>query len=362
MNHQEKLIREAITAEADEAVDYRTVLATLRHRKSRRRPTALFAAIGVTAAVAAVAVIVPLSTDRGASSGAVAPAAPPSEQVATPAPAQNVLLIGLDDGVNTDSVVLARLGPDGSATAASLPRDSWVDIPGVGRGKLNSAYSRAHATARAEGRDGHAAGAEALVRTVEMLTGTQVDHYASVDLAGFGALADAVGGVEVCLRTAARDQFAGIDLPAGRHSLDGAQSLAFLRQRHGLPHGDLDRMVRQQAFLRSLVGKVVSGDLAEVDELVDVVSANVRTDAGWNPMDLAQHLNGTVRTAIIPVGEQIETEAGASLAVDPAAVRAFTADFFADQPAAASATPPAAGPTVGTPAQPTGPAHDGCVN
>jgi LCP family protein required for cell wall assembly len=357
MNHQEDLIREAIAAEADEAVDYRVVLSTLHRTKSRRRPTALFAAIGVTAAVAAVAVVVPLTMDRGSSSGTVAPADQPSGQTA--APAQNVLLIGLDEGTNTDSVVLARLGPDGSASAASLPRDSWVDIPGVGKGRLNSAYARAHATAQVEGRDGHAAGAEALVQTVETLTGAQIDHYASVDMASFGALADAVGGVEVCLKTAARDQHSGIDLPAGRHSLDGAQSLAFLRQRYGLPYGDLDRITRQQAFLRSLAAKVVgAGDLAKLNELVAVAGANVRTDAGWNPMDLAKHLNGTVRTATLPVGQVIDTPDGAGLAVDPTVVRAFTADFFADQPASASTTPPAS--STGTPTRPA--LDDGCVN
>ncbi|WP_051772857.1 LCP family protein [Saccharothrix sp. NRRL B-16314] len=355
MNEQERLIREAIAAEADQAVDYRAVLSDLHRAKPRRRPIALFAAIGVAAAVAAVAVIVPLGVDRGAAPGTVDPAAPPAGQ----APAQNVLLIGLDEVTNTDSVVLARLGPDGTASAASLPRDSWVDIPGVGMGRLNSAYARAHSAAQAEGRDGHAAGAEALVLTVEALTGTQVDHYASVDMAGFGALADAVGGVEVCLRTAAKDQFSGIDLPAGRHSLDGAQSLAFLRQRHGLHYGDLDRITRHQVFLRSLATKVIrAGDVAKLNELVEVVRANVRTDPGWNPLELARHLNGTVRTATIPVGEVIDSEAGARLAVDPAAVRTFTAGFFADQPATPSTTPD--GSPVGTPAQPT--PEDGCVD
>lgn len=355
MNEQERLIREAIAVEADQAVDYRAVLADLHRAKPRRRPIALFAAIGVAAAVAAVAVIVPLAVDRGSAPGAVDPAAPPSGQ----APAQNVLLIGLDADVHTDSVVLARLGPDGTASAASLPRDSWVDIPGVGMGKLNSAYARAHAAAQAEGRDGHAAGAEALVRTVEALTGAEVDHHASVNMASFGALADAVGGVEICLKTAAKDPYAGIDLPAGRHSLDGAQSLAFLRQRHGLHDGDLDRITRHQVFLRSLAAKVIdAGDMAKLDELVEVVRTNVRTDAGWNPLELARHLNGTVRTATIPVGEVIDTEGGMSLSVDPAAVRAFAASFFADQPAPASTAPD--GSPAATPAQPT--PEDGCVN
>jgi LCP family protein required for cell wall assembly len=342
MTDQEALIREAIATEADQAVDYRTVLANLHAKRSRRRPIALIAAVTLTVAAAAVAVIVPLSVDRTAAP--VDPAAPP----ATP---QTMLLIGLDGEAHTDSVVLARVGSDGAVSAASLPRDSFVDIPGVGRERLNMVYPLAHATARSEGRDGDAAGAQALVQTVEGLTGVAIDHYAAVDMAAFGALADAVGGVEVCLRAAARDDLSGVDLPAGRQSLGGTQSLAFLRQRFGLANGDLDRIVRQQAFLHSLAAKIAGvDDPATLARLVDLARTHIRTDPDWDLPALARHLTPTVRTAIIPVPDPVALDNVHGFPVDPAAVKSFATDFFTDHPA---------GTPTGTPEQPT---NDGCVN
>jgi LCP family protein required for cell wall assembly len=322
---QEALIREAIAAEADEAVDHRAVLAGLRGRRSRRRPFTLFAAAGLTVAAAAVAVVVPLTLDRSAAPSSVDPAAPLAATTA-----QTVLLIGLDGSANTDSIVLARVGADGAVSAASLPRDALVDIPGVGQGKLNSAYAQAHAAAQAEGRDGDAAGVEALTRTVEALTGVEVDHYAAVGMEAFSALSEAVGGVEVCLKQASRDEYAGIDLPAGPQSLSGRQALAFLRQRHGLANGELDRIVRQQTFLRALAAKVVSTDPAKIVELAQVAARHLRVDPGWDLVEFAGRLTPTVRTAIIPLGEVVDSASGQALSVDPAAVRSFMAAFFAD--------------------------------
>ncbi|PSL52646.1 LytR family transcriptional attenuator [Saccharothrix carnea] len=342
---QESLIREAIAAEAEQAVDHRTVLANLHGKRSRRRPFALFAAAGLTAAATAVAVIVPLSVDRTAAPASVDPAAPP-----TAATTRTVLLIGLDGAANTDSVVLARVGADGAVSAASLPRDSLVDIPGFGQGKLNSAYARAHAAAQAEGRDGAAAGVEALKRTVEALTGVAVDHYAALEMAAFSTLADAVGGVEVCLKRPARDPFSGVDLPAGSQSLTGAQALAFIRQRHGLANGELDRIVRQHVFLRALATKVVQGDPAKLPELARVAATHLRVDPGWDLAEFAARITPTVRTAIIPLGGEVTTpDHGHALSVDPAAVRAFMAEFFAEgatgTPTGGHSVPPPAAET-----------------
>ncbi|MFE2753749.1 hypothetical protein ACFXGA_17315, partial [Actinosynnema sp. NPDC059335] len=106
MTEQEALIREAIAAEAAQAVDHRVVLANLRRGRARRRPFALFAAAGLTVAAAAVAVVVPLTVDRTAS-------APPADQVAPTTPvARTVLLIGADGAGGADSIVLVRVAPD----------------------------------------------------------------------------------------------------------------------------------------------------------------------------------------------------------------------------------------------------------
>lgn len=347
MTDQEALIREAVAAEAAQAVDHRVVLANLRRGRSRRRPVALFAAVGLTVAAAAVAVVVPLTVDRSAS--------PPAGQVAptTPAAPRTVLLIGTDDMGGTDSIVLVRVAADTPVAAVWLPRDSVVDLPGGGKGRLNSVY----ADARAGGDD--RAAAQALAREVGSLTGVEVDHYAEVNVTGFAALSDAVGGVEVCLRQPARDPYSGVDLPGGPVTVAGGQALAFLRQRVGLPNGDLDRVVRQQAFLRALAAKVIgANDPALVARLAAAASSTVRTDPDLRLLEFAQRLTPTVRTAIIPLGPEVE--GGTGRLVDPAAVRAFAAGFFAD----GATGDPTGGFTVTLPATETtapAPAGRDCV-
>ncbi|MEO6090487.1 MAG: LCP family protein, partial [Umezawaea sp.] len=238
--------------------------------------------------------------------------------------------------------VLARIGGSGSAVV-SLPRDLWVDVPGRGMGKLNSAYVA-----------GETGEPQDLVRTVEGLTGVHVDHYAMVDMATAGRLSDVVGGVEVCLVNPAQDSWSGVDLPAGRSTVSGDQALAFLRQRHGLPNGDFDRVLRQQAFLRSLGAKLldpaVIGSKEKVGEIVNAVSAGVHTDPDWDLVGFATSLspNTAVRTATIPTrAEPIETTGGTAVSVDPTAVRQFVADFLPDRPAATSEPGGTAGGTGG---------------
>ncbi|MGH3769945.1 MAG: LCP family protein, partial [Pseudonocardiaceae bacterium] len=218
---------------------------------------------------------------------------------ATPDKATDILLVGLDsrtdahgdplprdalarlrvgdnDGELTDTLILVRIPNNGQrAVAISLPRDLYVELPdGYGKHKLNSAFSRAKnateerlvargldpATVRAES---VAAGRKLLLETVANLTGVDIDHYAEINLLGFSLLTDAVGGVEVCLRAPVHDRFSGANFPAGPQRISGPAALAFVRQRHGLPRGDLDRIVRQQAYLASLANKVLTaGTLA----------------------------------------------------------------------------------------------------
>jgi LCP family protein required for cell wall assembly len=133
--------------------------------------------------------------------------------------AMNLLLVGMDsrtgltpeqqaefstgnpEGVlNTDSMMLVHLPADGSgASFVSLPRDTYVDIPGHGMGRLNSAYSRGYTASEGSDEESDAAGAQLLVQTVSQFTGLQVDHFAEIDLLGFINLSSIVGGVEVNL-------------------------------------------------------------------------------------------------------------------------------------------------------------------
>src|SRR5690606_12780942 len=166
-----------------------------------------------------------------------------------PPEVQRMLSSGPDTGVlNSDTIILLHVPEGGgSATAFSIPRDAYVDIPGYRRDKINAAYPATKALAAerlvAEGvRDPQRIEAESaregrttLIRTVERLTGQTVDHYAEVNLLGFYNLTTAIGGVEVCLRNPVDDHLSGARFPAGPQTISGADALAFVRQRHGLP-------------------------------------------------------------------------------------------------------------------------------
>ena len=161
---------------------------------------------------------------------------------------------GVADGeLNTDTLILVHIPNDGrKAVALSLPRDSYVNIPGFGQHKINSAYARGKAAAKERLRQegvtdeqelevrSNQEGAKTLIATVEALTGQTVDNYASINLLGFYEITNAVGGVEVCLNQATRDPYSGANFKAGRQSISGVDALAFVRQRHGLLRGDLD--------------------------------------------------------------------------------------------------------------------------
>ncbi|MGW1678336.1 LCP family protein [Saccharopolyspora sp. NPDC002376] len=210
----------------------------------------------------------------------------------------------------TDTLILMHIPQDRSrAVAYSLPRDSYVSIPdGYGEHKINSAYGRGKAEARtalqAEGvtdpadleRRSNDAGRKLLVRTVEQLTGVNVDHYAEVNLLGFYQLTQAIGGVEVCLNNAVDDSFSGAHFPAGHQMISGGDALAFVRQRHGLPRGDLDRVQRQQAFMAGLARSMLStGTLtnpAKLNRMFDSVQQSVVLDQGLDVLSFAGQLQG----------------------------------------------------------------------
>jgi LCP family protein required for cell wall assembly len=207
-----------------------------------------------------------------------------------PRNATNILIVGSDSrgdlapgqgtqgrgdefvtGQRSDTVILAHLyGDADQAQLISFPRDSWVEIPShvspetgevvpAHEGKLNSAF--------------FAGGPALLIDTIEELTGVYVDHYMQIDFDGFQAVVNQLDGVEVCLPEAAKEKDSGIDLPAGRSVIQGEQALAFVRQRKGLPNGDIDRIRRQQQFIGAIVRKVLSaGTLLNPVKLNGVVT------------------------------------------------------------------------------------------
>lgn len=275
----------------------------------------------------------------------------------------NRLRAGRNEGELTDTMILVRIPNDGRhAVAMSLPRDLDVELPdGYGKHKLNSAFTRAKsataerlvaqgaspATVQAES---VAAGRKVLLQAVKELTGVSIDHYAEINLLGFSLLTDAVGGVEVCLREPVHDRFSGTNFRAGPQLISGPDALAFVRQRHGLPRGDLDRIVRQQAYLASLASKVLTaGTLANPSRVRHLISATQQSlvlDEGFDVLEFATRMQGLAAGNVvfetIPVlGDGYSDSDGSVLEVDPEAVRAFVAHAVESPPASPSTTPPA---------------------
>ncbi|SDJ35324.1 transcriptional attenuator, LytR family [Frankineae bacterium MT45] len=281
---------------------------------------------------------------------------------------QNILIVGNDDrdtataaelaalgttrdggSYNTDTMMILHAPADGkSATVISLPRDSWVAIPGHGMGKLNSAYP----DGVSDGNGDKAAGAQLMVKTIENLTGLKIDHYVQVDLIGFYRISKAIGGVTVNLCQAAKDHYSGINLPAGKSTISGTQALAFVRQRHGLPASDFDRIKRQQYFISAAFQKISSaGTLLNpftLNKLINAVTSSLTMDKTLQLTKLASQFQGlaagNINTQTIPNNGTGMEGSQSVVEVDPDTVRAFAQSLDAPKP---KATPkPAATSTV----------------
>jgi LCP family protein required for cell wall assembly len=267
-------------------------------------------------------------------------------------PAENILLVGDDhrpanaskqelamlstaeDGGsrNTDTMMVLHLPSGaGAPTVISFPRDSWVDIPGHGKGKLNSAFS----FGAADG-GGDAGGMRLLIQTIQNLTGLSIDHFVRVSLIGFYDIANVLGPIQVCLKAPAHDSYSGTNLPAGVSTLNAKQALSFVRQRHGVPGEDLGRQVRQQYFLSTELHKVVSaGTLlnpAKTQRLLSAVSSSIETDGRLDLLALAGRFSSLsadkVSYATIPIsGTPTITDADGNrvsiVQVDTAALPGF---------------------------------------
>lgn len=293
---------------------------------------------------------------------------------------QNILLLGNDsrDGAtpqelidlgtsedggsaNTDTMMILHVPADGSqATAVSFPRDSYVDIPGYYRDKLNAAYPDGYQTAAQQGLGETArqsAGIAVLIATLNQLTGVSIDHYVQVNLLGFYRISQALQGVTVCLNEAAKEPNSGIDLPKGTSVIEGKQALAFVRQRYGYPdgQGDLDRIRRQQYFLSAVFRQTLSaGTLlnpGKLNSLLSAVSSSLLIDPDLNLLGLAAQVSdlqaGNLNFYTIPTTGFENVDVGAVVGVDPDAVKAFVESKF--NPVAASATPTAPTSATGSP-------------
>lgn len=220
----------------------------------------------------------------------------------------NVLLVGSDSRENVQGDLAAATGKGAEGTAGqrsdtmmvlhidpsqqkaailSIPRDLYVPIAGTsGKDKINAAFS--------------IGGPQRLVQTIQQSLGIQINHYAEVDFSGFKRIVDTIGNVKVYVDAPARDSFTGLDIPvAGCSDLDGFQSLAYVRSRHyeTLVKGrwveasgsDLDRITRQQDFVRRIMRKAVSSGLSNpltLNRLVSIGVGNIRIDDAMSTKDI----------------------------------------------------------------------------
>ena len=148
-------------------------------------------------------------------------------------------------GRRSDTIMVLHMPSNGGRPVLiSLPRDSYVPIPGHGSDKINAAYAYG--------------GPRLLAETVQNVTGLRIDHFMSIGFGGFVRVVDAVGGVRICLKAPLVDPAAGLHLHKGCQTLDGAEALGFVRTRHTFATQDLQRIQNQRIFLRALLRKLTS--------------------------------------------------------------------------------------------------------
>ena len=248
----------------------------------------------------------------------------------------------------TDTMMILHIPADGKrATIISFPRDSWVSIPGHGMFKLNAAYLDGFNDAGAQGAKDlltkQGAGILLAAQTLSELTGLHIDHYVQVNLLGFYEISEAIQGVNLCLNEAQNkytegdpshpNGYSGINLKKGwNYNVKGTQALAFVRQRHGLPRGDIDRIVRQQYFLSAVFKKATSSSTLlnpfKLKKLLDSVKRSLITDPKLDILGFVQQFTkitgGNVSFATIPIVDPSFWEGDQQVVkVHPAAVKAF---------------------------------------
>lgn len=207
---------------------------------------------------------------------------------------RDALHVGSDSGtLNSDSVMLLHMG-SGKPVLISIPRDSYVPIPGHGHNKLNASLAFG--------------GPPLLIQTVESVTGLKIDHYMGIGFGGLVSVVNSVGGVRMCLPSSVSDSYSGVHLKAGCQNLNGAQSLAFVRDRHSFATGDLQRIQDQRAFLQTLLKKSMSPGVYlnpfKALPFASTAAGSMSVDKGTSLIDLVQAafaLKGSPESGTVPI-------------------------------------------------------------
>ena len=232
----------------------------------------------------------------------------------------NWLLVGSDSRVGLSEEDIARLGTGGdigtgrtdaimllhlegtSAQLISIPRDSYVDVPGFGQDKINAAFTYG--------------GPQLLTQTVEANTGVSIDHYAEVGMGGLANIVDAIGGVELCPSEPIDDPLANLNVGAGCQEMDGANALGYVRTR-ATAMGDLDRVERQREFFSALMHEATNPSTLlnpfDVFPMISSVSKSFtvgESDHVWHLARLVLSMGTGVETTTVPVGGFADTDVG----------------------------------------------------
>jgi LCP family protein required for cell wall assembly len=233
--------------------------------------------------------------------------------------AENILLLGSQTrdgqhGVNlgnasklgtdiSDTAMLVHISAEKQwATVVSIPRDLIAARPQC-QGRLDPAQTVPPADEAMFDLAMNLGGPTCAVATVEQMTGIRIDHFAEITFNAFQSMTDAVGGVTVCVPPPGINDpdYSGLVLSAGLHTVSGAESLAFVRDRHGLENGtDLNRIRMQQMFVSSLFNKLASagtlGDPITLYKIANAVTSNLTVDTGLDSIDAMVSLAGSVQS------------------------------------------------------------------
>lgn len=218
-------------------------------------------------------------------------------------------------GQRTDTIMLLHVPSGGGPTVlVSVPRDSYVPIPGHGRNKINAAYAFG--------------GAPLLVRTIEQVSGLRIDEYVETGLGGFADVVDALGGVTLCPKFAMKDKDAHINLKKGCQQMDGKTALGYARARHSDPRGDLGRVERQRETLAAIAKKMLGpSTLVQPWRSFPAAKAGggaLTVDEGTSPVGLAKFVlamravaGGSGVSMTVPVSNpDLRTPAGSAVQWD----------------------------------------------
>jgi LCP family protein required for cell wall assembly len=252
---------------------------------------------------------------------------------------------GNAEGRRTDSIILVHVSQSGGKPAlVSIPRDSYVPIPGHGSNKINAAFAFG--------------GPNLLVQTIEQVTDIHIDGYVEIGFAGFASVVDSVDGVNICVPFTMNDKKAGINLKKGCQVLDGKNALGFVRARYSDPRGDIGRAERQRQFLAAIMKKAATPSTvlvptrywrfthASAHGLIVGEDTSMR-DASRVLLAMRAVSNDQGLSLVVPIQSlNYQTSAGSSVKWDTQRAKALFTKLRNDEPLEA--------PPAGTDGKPTG--------